>query len=166
MKRSEINALFERYGPMIYRRARYILGNDADAEEAAQDVFVKALRSNDGFEKRSQVSTWLYRITTNHCLNVIRDRNTRRGLLERHADQLREPPTTPASPSDIMLMRQLLTEAPEELARVAVFVHIDGMRHHEVAEVLGVSRRTVGNLLERFKQWALARCGEASSETS
>jgi RNA polymerase sigma-70 factor (ECF subfamily) len=65
--------------------------------------------------------------------------------------------TDPASPEDVLLMRQLLAEADERQAAAAVYVLMDGMSHEEAAEVLGVSKRTVGNLLERFQAWARER---------
>lgn len=166
MKRTEINALFERYGAMVYRRARYILGNHEDAEEATQDIFVRAIRSKEGFQGRAQVSTWLYKITTNHCLNRIRDRKRRRELWEEH---MQPPAPLAPSPDKMMLVRQLLAEADEECAKAAVYVFVDGMSHQEASKLLGVSRRTVGNLLERFKRFAeelQSRSAQASHETS
>src|SRR4051812_30294696 len=79
-----VRRLFREHGPMVYRRALRILGNAADAEEALQEVFVRVLRGGEGFEQRSQVTTWLYRITTNYCLNFLRDNKRRRELLETH----------------------------------------------------------------------------------
>ena len=162
MTRQEIKDLFVRYGPMVYRRARGILGNEADAEEATQEVFIKALRSGQGFEKRAQVSTWLYRITTNHCLNQLRNKKTRRLLLDAHTQQLQDFPTRRATPEQMVVIRSLLQKAPEDWARVAIYIHLDGLRHHEAAEVLGVSRRTVGNLLERFYTWARAQLNDSN----
>jgi RNA polymerase sigma-70 factor (ECF subfamily) len=49
-----------------------MLNTEADAEEAAQDVFVKAFRSIGSFQAKSKFSTWLYRIAYNHCISVIR----------------------------------------------------------------------------------------------
>ena len=54
-------------------------------------------------------------------------------------------------------MRTLLQEADEEQAKAAVYVYIDGMSQNEAADLLGVSRRTVGNLLDRFNGWARKR---------
>jgi RNA polymerase sigma-70 factor (ECF subfamily) len=161
MTKDELSALFLRYGPMVYRRARVLLGDHAEAEEAAQEVFVRAVMNHATFEARSKVSTWLYQITTNHCLNLIRDRKRRREILEAHAAEQGASPISGAPSSEQMvLLRQLLAEADETSARAAVYVHVDGMSHQEAAELLGVSRRTVGNLLERFGAWARARADE------
>jgi RNA polymerase sigma-70 factor (ECF subfamily) len=144
--------LFERHGALVYRRALRLLGSRADAEEATQEVFVRVMRGLDRFEGRSQVTTWLYHLTTNYCLNLIRDRARRRELLEEHAGV--QAAQDPAPAAEWLTMRRLLARADELQARAAVYVFVDGMSHDEAAELLSVSRRTVGNLLERFVAWA------------
>lgn len=150
----EVGDLFKRHGGMVYRRALRILGNPADAEEATQEVFVRVCNRAEEFRGQSQVTTWLYRITTNYCLNLLRDRSRRKELLAEHGA---DPPGAPASPGDLLLLRRLLAGADPEQARVALCVYLDGMTHEEVAAVLGVSRRTVGNVLARFDAWARAQ---------
>ncbi len=151
----ELGDLFAKHGPAVYRRAFRLLGNRADAEEATQEVFLRAFRSADSFAGQSQITTWLYRITTNYCLNQIRDHRRRKELLAEHYST--ETPISTLSPSDYILLQRLLTQANEEQARVAIYIYLDGMSHDEVAEILGVSRRTVGNLLTRFQKWAEAQ---------
>lgn len=145
----DVRALFQKHGPMVYRRARRILGNDADAADATQEVFIRALRGASGFQGQSQVTTWLYQITTNYCLNALRDRRRRDELFAEHV--ARSPHAEAAEPADLVTLRRLLHSAPEDQARAAVYVYLDGMSHEEAAEILGVSRRTVGNLLERVQ---------------
>jgi RNA polymerase sigma-70 factor (ECF subfamily) len=157
-----LGEVFSTQGPAVYRRALRLLGNHADAEEATQEVFIRALRGEDAFRGDSQVTTWLYRITTHYCLNQIRDRQRRRQLFQERMVHDSDQPTTPASPSDLVLLRRLLSEADKEQAQVAIYVYLDGMTHEEVAEVLGVSRRTVGNLLTRFEKWAQQHTGSPS----
>ncbi len=157
----QLSVLFRQHGPRVYRRALRLLGNPADAEEATQEVFIRALRSVEGFQQRSQLTTWLYQITTHYCLNLIRDRSRRTELFEEHVAPLTETDglerSRPAQTEDVVLLRRLLAAADERQAAAAVYVLIDGMSHEEAAEVLGVSKRTVGNLLERFQAWASAQ---------
>ena len=58
---------------------------------------------------------------------------------------------------DMTTLQQLLREADSRQAEAAVYVHIDGMSYSEAAVLLGVSKRTVGNLIERFNTWAAKR---------
>jgi RNA polymerase sigma-70 factor (ECF subfamily) len=148
--------LFSRHGALVYRRALRLLGNAADAEEATQEVFIRVMRGVDRFEGRSQMTTWLYHVTTNYCLNVLRDGARRRELLAEHTPG---PAADGGSGGEWVAMRDLLARADELQARAAVYVYVDGMSHDEAAELLSVSRRTVGNLLDRFVAWARQQPG-------
>lgn len=154
-----IAQLFEQHGPRVYRRALRLLGNPGDAEEATQEIFIRAFRSASGFREQSQPTTWLYQITTNYCLNLIRDRSRRAALNEAHLNPMAEATSRsdPTRPEDLVLLRRLLVTADERQAAAAVYVFLDGMSHEEAAELLGVSKRTVGNLIERFQTWAKAQ---------
>ena len=138
---------------MIQRRASSLLGQREEAKDVMQDVFIRALTEGGGFEGRSQVSTWLYRITTNLCLNRLRDGSRRRELEALHLTRS-DTPLDPTQPEQRILVQRLLAEADPSWAEAAVYVLIDGMSHDEAAELLGVSRRTVGNHLQRFEDWA------------
>jgi RNA polymerase sigma-70 factor (ECF subfamily) len=148
----------------VYRRALRLLGNPADAEEATQEIFIRAFKGAEGFRQQSQLTTWLYQIATHYCLNLIRDRSRRAELYAEHmpAASDAEERTEAVRPDDLVLLRRLLADADERQASAAVYVFLDGMSHEEAAEVLGVSKRTVGNLIERFQAWAAARTELAS----
>ncbi|HEX5752585.1 MAG TPA: RNA polymerase sigma factor [Archangium sp.] len=163
----QISLLFNQHGPRVYRRALRLLGNPADAEEATQEIFIRAFRAAGNFRQQSQMTTWLYQITTNYCLNQIRDRSRRTRLHEEHVEPMADDGsrTGPVSPDDLVLLRRLLSEADERQAAAAVYVFLDGMSHEEAASVLGVSKRTVGNLLERFQEWVNARTAGGSEGT-
>ena len=157
-----MRALFETHGPMVHRRARRILGNDADAEEAVQEVFIRAFSASDAFEQRSTMATWLWRITTHWCLNRIRDARRRQELFSQKVEPAERDHDGPLSHAEVLALRKVLAEADEREAQAAVYVHLDGMSHDEAAELLGVSRRTIGNLVERFATFARARLGEGA----
>ena len=150
---AETAHLFHHYGPVIYRRALRLLGCPEDAEEATQEVFVKFLRHHRGLKEPEKLLNWLYRTTTNHCLNQIRGRGRRAALHSAYIDHR----VRPEQPVEMLTMQRLLADAPPKQAEAAVFVHIHGMSYREAAKVLGVSARTVGNLLERFNTLAARR---------
>ncbi|MBX7101562.1 MAG: RNA polymerase sigma factor [Myxococcaceae bacterium] len=156
----EVADLFRQHGPRVYRRALKLLGHPADAEEATQDIFLKAMKGLARFQGKSQLTTWLYEITTHHCLNHLRDLRRRGELHEAHLS----PPAEDAAPRafDLALLRRLLARADEREAQAAIYVFVDGMSHDEAAALLQVSRRTVGNLVERFA--AAARAAASESE--
>lgn len=160
-----LRVMYEQYGPLVYRRALRILGNSHDAEEALHEVFLRVMRGAESFEHRSQITTWLYRITTNYCFNVLRDSQRRRELLEENFAPQDEAHAEAADHAhDWVLLRRLLAEADETQAQAAIYVYVDGMSHDEAAQLLGVSRRTVGNLLERFAETIRERAQPAMGE--
>lgn len=148
----EVAALFRQYGPPIYRRALRLLNDPAEAEEAMQEIFIKALKHFDDLDDRRLILNWLYRITTNHCLNQIRGRRRRAAAYSTFATE--RAGDMKSAPVSMTAMRQLLSQAEPKQAQAAVFVHIDGMSYSEAATRLGVSKRTVGNLVQRFGAWA------------
>lgn len=157
----DVGALFRLHGPMVFRRALRLLGRKEDAEEATQEVFIRAMRGMQEFEGRSSVTTWLYQVTTNYCLNQLRDHGRRKQLF---AENFVAEENSSASESDLLHLRRLLAEADEQQARAAVYVYLDGMSHEEAAELLGVSKRTVGNFIDRFLAWARQRSAASGQQ--
>jgi RNA polymerase sigma factor (sigma-70 family) len=147
-----MDALYRRWGPMVLRRARAILGDEQAARDTMQEVFLRALGDSARFRHEASPVTWLYRATTNLCLNVLRDGARRQRLMA-----LQTPHAPPAGPlpEDKVALAAVLRQVPESLREIAVYYYLDQMNQDEIAEVCGVSRRTVGNRLEEFR--ALAR---------
>jgi RNA polymerase sigma-70 factor (ECF subfamily) len=146
----ELEQLIRRLGPMVYRRACAILRNPEDARDVTQDVFLQALRAGPVFQQ--EASSWLYRVTTNACLNRLRSGRRYQAMKARNSAG-GEPPNL-QRPDAEHLVRELLANSDSECAAAAIYVFIEGMSHEEAADLLGVSRRTVGNLLDRFVAWA------------
>ncbi|PCC71626.1 RNA polymerase sigma-70 factor, ECF subfamily [Nannocystis exedens] len=140
--------LYRTYGASALRRARSILGDEARAHDVVQDTFVSLLAHPEQFAGRSAFSTWLYSAVTHRCLNILRDQGNRARLLDRHAEAAAPSGGHGGAPEELAAVRALLVRLPAELAQIAVHYYIDGMTHHEIAEVLGCSRRRIGTLLE------------------
>ncbi len=157
---SEAARLYRTYGPAVYRRCLRLLRDPELARDATQDVFVQLLRQWIRAAEPEAVLAWIYRVATNHCLNLLR-------TARRHREEPLE--LFPASgdgvgaalaPHGVAIEPQRLV-AQEVLSRfdpttqaVAVGVFVDGMEHEELARALGISRRTVSRRLERFVQSA------------
>jgi RNA polymerase sigma-70 factor (ECF subfamily) len=150
---TELENAYRDHGHMVLRRARRILGNEEEARDIVQELFTQLARGR-GFEGRSSVTTFLYAATTNLCLTRIRNEKTRARLLAAR------PPAGEAAAATAearVTLAELLGELPRELADVAVYYHADEMTQEEIAEVLGCSRRRVGDLLARLHAQVGAR---------
>jgi RNA polymerase sigma-70 factor, ECF subfamily len=137
-----LTRLYNRYGGLVYRRAMKLLREDARARDACHDVFMSLLKEREVDE--SAIVGWFYRVTTNHCLNLLRDERRHRRLLT----ALPVGTTVNALPLPV-----LLHGIPADLQVLAVLYHIDEMTQAEVADVLGVSQRTVSSRLAELKQY-------------
>ena len=144
--------LYRTFGPAVYRRCVKLLRDREAARDATQEVFVKLLANPERFEEVEAALPWLYRVATNHCLTRLRDtgRHAEDGLGE---FELADPASGP-SPSERHLARDVLARFDPQTQAVAVGVLVDGMGHEELAEALGVSRKTVERRLARFLEQA------------
>jgi RNA polymerase sigma-70 factor (ECF subfamily) len=148
----DIEAIYRKYGDLVYGRCRTLLGNDADAAEVMQDVFIRLMRYADGFRGEASPSTYLFKITTTTCLNRIRTRKRRR------EDMVEELP--PAAANDTLLdeleLRQLLdvllADEDERTVSCVVYHYVDGMTHDEAGAMLGVSGAAVRKRIAKFKE--------------
>lgn len=153
---SAIGGLYRAHGHLVLRRARALLGNEADAQEALQDVFAGIVRAPHELERAASPVGWLYQATTHLCLNLLRNRRTGARLLERQVAPARADAGEAARAEHLVEVRGLLARLPDEEAAAVVYHHLDGMTYPEVAGMLGCSTRKVGYLLERAQR-ALAR---------
>src|SRR5262245_45579219 len=92
-----LEALVGRYGPKMLAVARRLLGSSADAEDAVQRAFMQAYAGAAGYRERWAVSTWLYRILTNVCVDELRRRSVRRA----HRELVTAAPPPPAARDDV-----------------------------------------------------------------
>ena len=162
-KHKDWTGLYSTHRRAVYRHCRRLLADGAGAEDATQEVFTRAFHHLRGVADREHQRRWLFRVATNYCLNQLRNQRRQTELLL-HVD------TAPSNdPSTAMLARDAATRmtrgVPDQARRVAWLLFVDGLDQHEVADVLGVSRRTVVNRLATFRvgvRRAIAAMGDAA----
>lgn len=141
---SQLAQHYARFGGLVLRRARALLRQDQAAEDVCQEVFIKLWRTQPNFAEVSPVA-WLYQVTTNQCLNLLRSRRRQDALAAAHAAARAE-----VVGGDVPLAL-LLRGIPEHLHELAVYYHVDEMTQDEIALVLQVSQRTVCNRLKELR---------------
>lgn len=161
-EREALDELFLRYRSLAYRVAYRLLGNEADALDAVQDGFVKALLHLPGFQGRSTFKTWLLRVVSNASLDLGRQRGRRESLTptaraEPNGDVAEpaalENPALGLEREDIrQRLQQALARLPEAQRRTFVLHAEAELSYREVADVLGISIGTVMSRLYYARQ--------------
>ncbi|TFG79669.1 MAG: sigma-70 family RNA polymerase sigma factor [Chrysiogenales bacterium] len=151
----DVEQLYRRYAPMVLRRCRRLLQNEELAVDAMQDVFVRLLAHRERLHGRYP-SSLLYRMATNVCLNIIRDRKSSRtdadkDVLNRIACCAEQETRTLAG---IILERLFGREKPST-REMAVLHFVDGMTYREVARETNLSVSGVRKRLREFRARAL-----------
>jgi RNA polymerase sigma-70 factor (ECF subfamily) len=155
-----LSAVFKLYGPRVYRLARRMMGNQPDAEDATQEIFLRAFQQADKFHGRSGLYTWLYRLAVRHCLNLIKQQSRRNGrTYTLHAQtDWPEAGTTP-SPLDAVvegergeLIDGMLQALPAGYRACLLLREVEGLSYAEIAELLAIPPGTVMSRLARARQ--------------
>lgn len=162
--KAEFARLVEAYSAVIYRLALRIVGNTQDAEDVLQETFIKALRGLPGFDGRSSLSTWLYRIATNESLMLLRRRKHVQVSLDEPLESS-EPEQEPLQIVDWCCMPEaelLSAEArvhmdkavealPHSLRVVFLLRDVEGLSTEETGEILNLSEAAVKTRLSRAR---------------
>jgi RNA polymerase sigma-70 factor, ECF subfamily len=171
--RGALDELFRRYRQPAYRVAFRLLGNEADALDAVQEGFVKALTHLHGFQGRSSFKTWLLRVVSNAALDLGRQRGRREAIRLEALDNSdgTVPQLLSVDDSGAGLeradLRYLLDQALATLSeaqRQTFVLHADaGLSYREVSEALGISIGTVMSRLYYARQKLRAYLSERTT---
>jgi RNA polymerase sigma-70 factor (ECF subfamily) len=135
-------ALVERFRPRIWRICFRLMGNEQDANDAAQEVFVRLFFSRDKFEGRSKYATWAHAIAIRTCLTLRRGRG-RRHRHEQPAGEenwVEQQPARPRAAEGLSLdLTRMLETLDEEDRALLILKYAEGYEYEELAEIFGVS---------------------------
>ncbi len=159
------NILVDRYYPEVLKISNGFLHNKIDAEDMTQDVFIEIYQSLAKFRKESSLATWIYRITVNKSLNLIR-KHKREKLVENFESFIfSKKSEDPNSYKKFVLNEETEIEREERSAKLYKAIEklpnnqkiaftlskYDDMSYKEIAEVMGVSLSSVESLIHRAK---------------
>ncbi len=140
---ADLEHLFRAYWPRAFRAARLVTGDDAAAEDIAQEAFLAAVRNLDRFDRRRPFGPWLHRIVVNRAIDWTRSRRLRSEV--ELADEL---PAPPAAEDDGAVFARI-GELSAEHRAVIVLRYLLDYTPGEIAELLGLPRGTVNSRLRR-----------------
>jgi RNA polymerase sigma factor (sigma-70 family) len=152
-------ALYLRYAPALIRKAERMLGNRTDAEDAVQGLFVQLIQMG----KTNLDLPYLFTAATRRCLNILRNQRQQANLLQRQEPDSRGPVRTRCEDRviDLDLLIKLSERLDENVCTALALHHFDDLTQQEVANAMGMSRRTVGKYL-KVAQKTLVRLSEGA----
>lgn len=154
---------YELFKGKVYNTCLSYLQDQADAEEITQDTFVEIYNSASNFQARSSVSTWVYRITINKCLDRLRYKNRRKrfafvsslfnqtGGLQHDKPDFIHPGVLTEQRENAVFLFKALKELPENQHTAFLLKHIEGLSQREIAQIMEISEKAVESLLSRAK---------------
>jgi RNA polymerase sigma-70 factor, ECF subfamily len=146
---SEVADLYRRYGYFVLRRCQLVLRDRSAAQDAAQEVFLKVLRTDVPISEIARPLGWLYRITDNVCFDSLR----RRKAAPLTSDTMEEVPGVHPSVriEDRDAALAVLAELDERDQRICLLAFVDGMTQSQIAEEISQSRVTINKRIQAIR---------------
>lgn len=149
---TNFDEVLQRYQRPVLNFAYRLLGDATEAEDVAQDVFVRVHQHWDDYDPRQKFSTWLFAIARNACLDRLRSRQRRPEVPLENVPE----PVTNSREVELNETGQLIAaavaELPEEQRTVLVLAEYHGMSYAEIAGIMKCSEKSVESRLYRAKQ--------------
>ena len=151
--RAWLKELYSTYGGAVFQRCRYLLKDAAAAEDAMQDVFARAMLNETSFRGEASPLTWLLKISTNHCLNVLREKRAAWHDQYESMERVKgEAHGGPGSMEARDLVRRSLKAFDTETQLAVIHYWVDDLTLEEVAGLLGRSVPTIRKRINAFTE--------------
>ena len=150
--------IYNEFSQLVYNLSLNYLQNIEDAKEATQDVFVKIHTKIEGFNKKSSLKTWIYRITINHCLDVIKSKNRKYRLFftreneDYDSVEFNHPGAQMESREEVETIFGEINKLPEKQKTALILKSIEGLTQKEIAAVMKMNEKAVESLLSRARK--------------
>jgi RNA polymerase sigma-70 factor (ECF subfamily) len=158
--RQALRVLYERHAEFVFRTAYRYLGDKEDALDITQSIFVTVMQSAHRYRPDGKLTTWLYRVVVNRCLNHrSRASHRLRGSRDEH-DRIEQVPAPEEGRPDRLVERSrqrarvqaALLRLPQRQRMAVVLKRFEEMSYEEIAGALGCSRSSVESLLFRARR--------------
>ena len=152
--------LYRRYSTKVYSKCLSLLKEEALANDATQDIFMKIFLNLSRFEEKSKFSTWVYSITYNYCIDFLRKRKKEQGLF---SDEMDETPDVAEEVPDYKLLeieverlKNVLEQIPPGDKEVLLMKYREELSVREIAEVLDKTESAIKMKIKRAKHKAVS----------
>ena len=145
--------IVEDYKDEIFTLCFNLLSDYDEANDVAQDVFIKVYKSIGKFNFESKFSTWLYRVTVNTCISYIHKvKKNRTVRVEESIDEINAIPAKDSSDKTTVAVKEALNKIPQKEKTILVLKDIDGFSYKEIAEILNINIGTVRSRISRARE--------------
>jgi RNA polymerase sigma-70 factor (ECF subfamily) len=152
------NILYKKYSSKVYSKCLSLLRDEGLAKDAAQDIFIKIFLNLAKFGAQSKFSTWVYSITYNYCIDVIRKKKKMRSIfsdeIENAPDIIEEVPDEELLAMEVSRLKVVLDKIPVGDKMVLLMKYQDDMQIKEIAVVLGKTESAIKMKIKRAKHKA------------
>jgi RNA polymerase sigma-70 factor (ECF subfamily) len=154
---SAFERLVNKYQHSVLNTIYRYIGNYNEAEDIAQDVFVKVWRNIKSFKGKAKFSTWLYRIAVNQCLDYRRKRKEKTVSLDNTLEESKIPESLTVGldferQKKAEIVRQAINELPDNQRAALILAKYDDKSYQEIAQIMGISLASVASLIFRAKE--------------
>jgi RNA polymerase sigma-70 factor (ECF subfamily) len=167
----DFRALYRDHYQRVFGLCRRLLGRTGQAEDATQEVFVRAYRALDRYDSHQPFAAWILSIAGNHCVDLLRMRARDRKLFGDADAEVNELESSAPAPLDTLVdaeraaqIQAAIAALPEKYRVPIVLAYYNESSYDEIAHTLGVDRNHAGVLLLRAKQ--LLRRSLAAAEVA
>jgi len=154
-RRAAADLVIRKYRDPIFHHASYILKDYQEAIDVTQEVFIKAMRERRFFDEEFKMKAWLYRVTSNLCFNLRRDRKRRSAILE----TIPKPRKTEAIQLETVFadeqqgeILQAMGRLTENHRKILMLRYYSDLSYAEISDALGIKLGTVMSRLSRAKR--------------
>jgi RNA polymerase sigma-70 factor, ECF subfamily len=162
--------IYQEYGDRVLNLAYRYTANTEVARDLTQDVFIKVYQNLEGFQNRSQIYTWIYKITTNHCLNYLKRERKRRwlSLLDQKVSEVFTTGTSedvsqlvqnPLTPEQILeksqreiIIQKMIHSLPLKYRFPLILQRYEGLHIDEIADILSLTVPATETRIHRAKK--------------
>lgn len=153
--------LYRRYASKVFAKCLSMLGDEGLARDATQDVFIKILLNLSKFTEQSSFSTWVYSITYNYCIDLIRKKKKIPLLYTEDVGRISKEPDVEIPDSVLLEMKQerlakVLDRLPPGDKAILMMKYIDDLQIKDIGDILGKTESAIKMQIMRAKQKAQA----------
>jgi RNA polymerase sigma factor (sigma-70 family) len=148
--------LYRRYGGKVFAKCISMLADDGAARDATQDIFIKILLNLSKFNEQSSFSTWVYSISYNYCIDLIRKKKKLQVLFTEDVSRISNPAEVEIPDSVLLEMKQerlevVLEQLPPGDRAILMMKYSDDLQIRDIAEVLGKTESAIKMQIMRAK---------------